>query len=104
MNEAVEAKNASKNASQNGSMAAESGLGTIDTRREQMFPKLTPEEINRIRRFGEVRRYATGEMLYRTGEIAPGMFILIKGRVAIEKRDPLRHAETIVAMGPADFI
>ena len=66
MNEAVEAKNAStnasSNASQNGSMAAESGLGTIDTRREQMFPKLTTEEIDCIRRFGEVRRYVTGEI------------------------------------------
>jgi thioredoxin reductase (NADPH) len=108
MNEAVEAKNAStnasSNASQNGSMAAESGLGTIDTRREQMFPKLTTEEIDCIRRFGEVQRYAAGEMLYRTGETAPGMFVLIKGRVAIEKRDPLGNGEAIVEMGPGDFL
>jgi thioredoxin reductase (NADPH) len=100
MNDAVEAKNGGKTSS----TSAENLLGTIDMRREQMFPKLTTEEIDRIRRFGEVRRYAAGEMLYRTGETAPGMFVLLKGRVAIEKRDPLGHAETIVEMGPGDFL
>jgi hypothetical protein len=29
-------------------------MSTIDTRREQMFPKLEPREIDRLRRFGEV--------------------------------------------------
>ena len=46
-------------------------MSTIDTRREQMFPKLEPREIDRLRRFGTVRRYAPGEALFVTGEIAP---------------------------------
>lgn len=29
----------------------------VETRREQAFPTLDPAEINRLRRFGEVRRY-----------------------------------------------
>jgi len=87
-----------------GGVSAESGLGMIDTRREQMFPKLTLAEIDRIRRFGEVRRYAANELLYRTGETAPGMFVLIAGRVAIEKRDPLGRAEKIVELASGDFI
>ena len=29
----------------------------IDTRRHQMFPTLEPAEIERVRRFGEVRSY-----------------------------------------------
>ena len=36
-------------------------MSTIDTRREQMFPKLEPREIDRLRRFGDVRRYSAGE-------------------------------------------
>ena len=56
-------------------------MSTIDTRREQMFPKLDPGEIDRIRRVGLVRRYAAGEALFVTGEAAPGMFVLIKGSV-----------------------
>ena len=54
-------------------------MSTIDTRREQMFPKLEPREIDRLRRFGDVRRYSAGEALFVTGEIAPGMVVLIKG-------------------------
>jgi hypothetical protein len=52
-------------------------MATIDSRREQMFPKLTPQEIDRIRRFGTVQRYAKGALLFRTGEVSPGMFVLI---------------------------
>jgi thioredoxin reductase (NADPH) len=48
---------------------------TIDTRNEQMFPKLTPHEIDRLRRFGKVRRYAAGEALFVTGDLAPGMYV-----------------------------
>ena len=29
----------------------------LDTRRHQMFPTLEPAEIDRVRRFGEVRSY-----------------------------------------------
>ena len=77
---------------------------TIDTRREQMFPKLEPREIDRLRRFGEVRRYAAGEALFVTGEIAPGMSVLIKGSVRVTRRDPLGHSAPIVEQGPGEFV
>src|SRR3981189_93643 len=64
-------------------------MSTIDTRREQMFAKLQPREIDRLRRFGEVRRYSAGEALFVTGEIAPGMCVLIKGSGRVTRRDPL---------------
>ena len=35
----------------------------MDTRRHQMFPVLEPMEIERVRRFGKVRSYGTGEAL-----------------------------------------
>ena len=79
-------------------------MSTIDTRREQMFPKLEPREIDRLRRFGEVRRYAAGEALFVTGEIAPGMFVLIKGSVRVTRRDPLGHSAPIVEQGPGEFV
>ena len=79
-------------------------MSTIDTRHEQMFPKLTPREIDRLRRFGEVRRYAPGEALFLTGDIAPGMYVLIKGSVRVTRRDPLGHSAPIVEMGPGQFV
>ena len=79
-------------------------MSIIDTRREQMFPKLEPREIDRLRRFGEVRRYATGEALFVTGDIAPGMSVLIKGSVRVTRRDPLGHSAPIVEQGPGEFV
>ena len=44
---------------------------SLESRREQMFPKLAPAEINRLRRFGTVRTWQPGELLFepnRTGD------------------------------------
>src|ERR1700720_3892754 len=79
-------------------------MATIDTRREQMFPKLEPHEIDRLRRFGEVRCYRAGEALFVTGEIAPGMFVLIRGSVRVIRRDALGHSAPIVEQGPGEFV
>jgi thioredoxin reductase (NADPH) len=87
-----------------GTAASDSGLGTIDTRREQMFPKFSPDEIDRMRRYGEVKRYAGGDMLSRIGETAPGALVLLDGRARVERDDPLGHSETIAEIGPGDFI
>src|SRR6195256_5413095 len=79
-------------------------MSTIDTRREQMFPKLEPRESDRLRRFGTVRRYAPGEALFVTGEIAPGMSVLIKGSVRVTRRYPLGHSAPLLEQGPGEFI
>jgi thioredoxin reductase (NADPH) len=79
-------------------------MSTIDNRNEQMFPKLTPNEIDQLRRFGEVRHYAPGEALFVTGNVAPGMCVLIKGSVRVTRRDPLGHSAPIVEQGPGDFV
>ena len=79
-------------------------MSTIDSRREQMFPKLTPQEVDRLRRFGEVRHYAASEALFVTGDIAPGMYVLIKGSVRVTRRDPLGHSAPIVEQGPGEFV
>ena len=79
-------------------------MSTIHSRDEQIFPKLTPHEIDRLRRFGKVRRYAAGEPLFVTGDVAPGMFVLIKGSVRVTRRDPLGHSAPVVEQGPGQFV
>jgi thioredoxin reductase (NADPH) len=81
-----------------------SAKSTFDARREQMFPKLSPAEIERLRRFGEVRRYAAGQPLFTTGDVAPGMFVLISGSVEVRRRDPLGHRAPIIEQGPGEFV
>src|SRR5215468_5226624 len=72
-----------------------------DTRAYQMFARLVPGEIERLRRFGEPRRYRAGEYLAKTGEVTPGMFILLSGEVVIRPRDD--GAAPIVTHGPGSF-
>src|SRR6202161_1737874 len=79
-------------------------MSTIDQRHEQMFPKLTRNEIDRLHRFGEVRHYAPSEPLFVTGSVAPGMCVLIKGSVRVTRRDPLGHSAPIAEQGPGDFV
>src|SRR4051794_157935 len=82
---------------------ASSSQGMLASRNEHMFPKFAPEEIDRMRRFGETRHYAANELLFRTGEIAPAMLI-IAGRVSVEARDRLGRTEKIVEMGAGELI
>lgn len=79
-------------------------MSTIDSRREQIFPALTLQEIDRLRRFGRILHYAAGEALFTTGEIAPGMYVLIKGAVRVVRCDPLGHKAPIVEQGPGEFV
>jgi thioredoxin reductase (NADPH) len=77
-------------------------LAVIDHRDEQMFPKLQPEEIDRIRGFGKLRHYAPGEPLFVTGDVAPGLFILVRGTVNVVRRDALGHLSPIVDLKAGD--
>ncbi|HEY0299902.1 MAG TPA: cyclic nucleotide-binding domain-containing protein, partial [Rhizomicrobium sp.] len=80
------------------------GQSTIDTRHAQMFPALSPAEVERLKRFGEPRAYAAGDCITRTGEIAPGFFIILAGEIAVEQRDSLGHKQLIVTHGPGNFM
>src|SRR3984893_8560309 len=79
-------------------------MSTIDTRREQMFPRLTPQAIDQLSRFGEDPDYPAGYALFVTGDIAPGMCVLIKGSVRVMRRDPLGHSAPIMEQGPGEFV
>jgi thioredoxin reductase (NADPH) len=73
-------------------------------RHEQTFPELTPPEIARMRRFGEVVTYRHGDKLFETGKPGPGMFVVLSGHVAITQRDGLGHVTPVIDQGPGQFI
>ena len=68
-------------------------------RHEQTFPTLTPNEIDRMRRFGELRTYRHGETLFETGKPGPGMFVVLSGQIAITLRDGLGHVTPVIDQG-----
>lgn len=76
----------------------------LHPRHEQTFPTLTADEIERMRRFGSVRHYADREVLFATGQPGPGMFIVLKGHVAITQRDGLGRASPVAEQGPGQFL
>ncbi len=76
----------------------------IEARRDQMFPVLQPAEIDRLARFGERNSYAAGERLVATGEVAPGAFIILAGRVDVTQGGMLGHSEPLVTHGPGSFM
>jgi thioredoxin reductase (NADPH) len=75
----------------------------IEARREQMFQVIEPEEIDRLARFGERRSYAAGDRIVATGEIAPGAFVILRGRVDITQRGRDGQSELIVTHGVGSF-
>ena len=76
----------------------------IESRFDQMFPTLTPGEIARLERFGMERAYATGAPLITTGEVSPGMIVILSGEVAITQQNAVGREEPIVTHGPGAFI
>jgi thioredoxin reductase (NADPH) len=69
-----------------------------------MFPTLEPSELERLRRFGEPRRFAAGEAVARVGEPGHGLTLVISGRIAITSRDELGHSQPVVTHGPGSFM
>ncbi|WP_374574717.1 FAD-dependent oxidoreductase [Phenylobacterium sp.] len=75
-----------------------------DARREQIFPTLSPQELERVRPFGEPRRFAVGEALARAGQAGLGMFIILSGRVSVTRRDAEGRPTPITEEGPGQFL
>jgi thioredoxin reductase (NADPH) len=68
-----------------------------------VFPKLSAEQIEALRRHGEVRASAAGEVLFRTGDPAPPLIVVLEGRVAVIQ-DDLRGEQVIAEIGAMGFL
>ena len=77
----------------------------LHPRHQQTFPILTDAEIARLRRFAtRSASYNDGDWLFQAGQLAPGMFIILKGHVCITQRDGLGHVTPIADQGPGQFL
>ena len=73
------------------------------SRRYQMFPVLAASDIERMRRFGKVLHFKRGDRLLAAGEAVAGMFVMLKGVLAITQRDGLGHVVPVIKHGPGEF-
>jgi len=69
-----------------------------------MFPVLEAPEIERVRRFGAVRSFATGEALEKAGEVGTGLSIILEGRIEAFQRNAAGSQVPIVTQGPGAFL
>ena len=76
----------------------------FETRRWQAFPRLEPDEVARLMRFGEKRFFEDGGYLLRTGQIAFGVFIILSGQVVVAPRDAAVDRGPIYVHGPGSFV
>jgi thioredoxin reductase (NADPH) len=76
----------------------------MDTRHDQMFPTLQPSEIERVRRFGEVRSFAPGEPLAKVGDVGRGLSIILAGQVDVTRYDRSGRRAPIVTHGAGAFL
>src|SRR5262249_56420463 len=76
----------------------------IESRRDQIFPVLETADIERMRRFGALRSFHSGEVLARAGQVADGLTIILAGKVEISRRNKLADHEPMAIHGPGQFI
>jgi thioredoxin reductase (NADPH) len=78
------------------------GLPLTSSRVEQIFPILTPAQINRIAVHGHTRAIQPGEVLVEQGDSAVPFFVVVSGELEIVR--PSCAGETLVTIhGPGQF-
>jgi thioredoxin reductase (NADPH) len=82
---------------------SQSALSMLGARRDQMFPTMTQADIDRLRRFGESKFYETGEHIVRVGHVAPGLIVILSGKVEVTQGCGPEQRETIVTHLPGQF-
>src|ERR1700745_1474336 len=75
----------------------------LERPRDQMFPELDPLEIERMRRFGEPRNFAQGEVIVTAGEAGPRLVVILAGETDIAQRASSRES-VIVTHGSGQFM
>jgi thioredoxin reductase (NADPH) len=76
----------------------------IATRGAQMFPTLTPDEMARLRRFGEVSQFRQGEALATVGKSGLGLILILNGEVEISQHDEIGERTHIVTHQRGSFM
>ena len=76
---------------------------TFQSRRDQTFPRLDPEEIQRLVRFGDAQSYADGQYLTRVGDPGVGLSVILCGAVQITRRVAGGKSEPIVVHEEGGF-
>jgi thioredoxin reductase (NADPH) len=84
-------------------MADTAQPNVMEARRDQMFPVLDALDIQRLKRFGETRHFPAGHLIVKAGDVAPGLVLVLDGRVAVTQGGAFGSGAEIVVHGPGQF-
>jgi len=88
--------------------AATTDLGmpysSLEFRQHQMFPRLSAHEIASLHRFAQPMSFKAGELIFETGRVALGLFVLLHGRVRIHSRDSFGRSTLITEHDDGHFM
>jgi len=71
---------------------------------DQVFPKLTIQEVERLRRFGVMRPFRAGEKLVTAGEKGHGLTLILSGQVEVVQKDENGRTNPIVVHECGSFM
>ncbi|MDP9646569.1 FAD-dependent oxidoreductase [Paraburkholderia caledonica] len=77
---------------------------SLEYRQHQMFPRLSPAEIQSLRRFARPMNFKAGELIFETGQVALGLFVLLHGRVRIFSRDSFGRSTLVTEHDDGHFM
>jgi thioredoxin reductase (NADPH) len=77
---------------------------SLQSRRHQMFAILSAPEIQSVQRFAQARSFKAGELIFQTGKVALGLFVLLHGRVRIDSRDSLGRTTFVIEQRDGHFM
>jgi thioredoxin reductase (NADPH) len=82
-----------------------SGMTLIDTRRSQMFPVLSPAQIETAKRFAsrEPQRVAPGELIFEVGERQAPAWLVLEGSIEVSRHDGRGRELPITVEGAGQF-
>lgn len=66
--------------------------------------RLTPEDVKELHQICPARTYLKGESLYRAGEAATHLLVVVQGRVQLVVPGPRFHEHVLGVFGEHDFI
>src|SRR6188474_2521674 len=80
-------------------------MSVIKTRGHQLFPVLDGTQVDTAEHFasGPERKFAPGEIVYDVGERDVPTWLVLKGSIAVVRRDGLNHETAITTLGPGQF-
>jgi thioredoxin reductase (NADPH) len=66
-------------------------------------PALSPPQLDVLRQLGDERPVRAGDVLYREGDVSPGLFAVLAGRVAVLAETD-GGERTVAEIGPGGFV